>query len=104
MTYRLDFMAEAIDELIGINQWVAEYAGQMVANHKIAEIETAIVRLQDRPHHGNLQLDLGIGIRAIPVGEKAVVTFWVDDNDQSFLILSVTYGGQDWQSCTRKRL
>ena len=76
----------------------------MVANRKIAEIETVIPRLQDRPHQGNLQLDLGGGVRAIPISEKAVVTFSVDDADRSILILSVTYGGQDWQSRTKERL
>ncbi len=75
---------------------IAEYAGPEIALAKLQEIETAVRRLAQTPHIGSIRDEISPGLRAIPAGRKAVISFKVDDPARRVLILCITYGGADW--------
>lgn len=104
MSYRLKLHPEARADLRQIGNWIASFSGPDVASRKLDGIWGTIFSLPALPHRGNLQPDLGTGIRAIPSGEKAVITFQVDETAKRLTILVVSYGGQDWQSRLKSRL
>ena len=104
MKYRLEFHPGARIEIFQIGDWIADFSGRRVANKITRDIQSAINSLRTWPERGNLQPHIGPKIRAIPVGEKAVITFEVDQEHRIVLIYTVTDGGQDWESRTRDRL
>ena len=71
-------------------------AGPEIALAKLQEIETAVRRLAQTPHIGSIRDEISPGLRAIPAGRKAVISFKVDDDARRVLILCITYGGADW--------
>ena len=44
------------------------------------------------------------GFPAIPAGEKAVISFIIDEDTRSVRILCISYAGADWMSEVQKRL
>lgn len=104
MTYRLKIHEGARADLRQIGHWISGFSGQAVAKRKLSGIWDTIFSLQALPHRGNLQADLGPNIRAVPSGEKAVITFHLDEQSQRLTILVVSYGGQDWENRTKGRM
>jgi len=77
---------------------VADYAGIEIAGRKLDEIEATLLNLSHTPHVGSLRHEIYPNLRAIPVAEKGVISFIVDDDEKEVLILAITYTGADWIS------
>lgn len=105
MNYRIRFHPLVARDLDAIAHWILDYAGPDSAARKLAEIEAAIAALKETPHKGSLRDDIVAGLRAIPVGRKAVIAFVVDDAAAEVLVYAVSYGGADWamRSSARSR-
>lgn len=96
MSYRIRFHPAVADELDAIISWLIDYAGPQSATRRLDEIEATIARLADLPHKGSRRGEIAPGLRAIPAGRKAVISFTVDDDAHEVHIHAVTYAGADW--------
>ncbi len=96
MGYTIIRHPEVQQDLFDLVDLVADYAGVDVAEHKLDEIETTLRNLSHTPHIGSLRHEIYPDLRAIPVAGKGVITFIVDDEDKTVLILAITYAGADW--------
>jgi plasmid stabilization system protein ParE len=105
VNYRIRFHPLVARDLDAIAHWILDYAGPDSAARKLAEIEAAIAALKVTPHKDSLRDDIAAGLRAIPVGRKAVIAFVVDDAAAEVLVYAVSYGGADWamRSSARSR-
>ena len=104
MTYRVRFHPVVEQDLEAIAQWIIEYAGSEVADREIAETELEIASLARTLHRGSIRAEIAPGLRAIPAGRRAVITFSVDDDAKEVLIHCVTYSGGDWATRSRERI
>lgn len=103
MSYRKKFHPLVARDLDTIANAIINYAGAVVAERKLAEIEAAIATLRATPHKGSIRDEIVLGLRAIPAGRKAVIAFVVDDDAREVLIYAITYGGADWIARTSVR-
>ncbi|SMO97780.1 type II toxin-antitoxin system RelE/ParE family toxin [Paracoccus laeviglucosivorans] len=105
MIYRIRYHPLVARDLDAIAHWILDYAGPDAAARKLAEIEAAVATLKTTPHKGSLRDEIAPGVRAIPVGRKAVIAFVVEDEAAEVLIYAITYGGADWamRSSSRSR-
>lgn len=101
--YRLLYHAAAIRDLTDIHDLVASYAGELVADIKLAEIEATVYRWADYPKIGSLRDEIHPGLRAIPASDKAIVCFTVNDESSTVFILCFSYAGSDWASRVKDR-
>jgi toxin ParE1/3/4 len=93
-----------VDDLFGIFGLIESYAGTAIAQRKLGEIERVTRGLSDFPYIGSTRDDLQTGLRAIPAGEKAVISFIINEDTQTVMILCISYAGSDWMSKVPKRL
>ena len=96
MTYSIYRHPDVEYDLLDIAALLKEYAGVDVALRKLSEIEKTIINLSETPHIGSLRNEITPGLHAIPTARKGVVTFIVDDEEQTVFIVSITYAGADW--------
>ncbi|MCU7923902.1 MAG: type II toxin-antitoxin system RelE/ParE family toxin [Candidatus Thiodiazotropha sp. (ex Dulcina madagascariensis)] len=96
MPYRIYRHPDIERDLFDIVDLIADYAGIVVAERKLLEIEQSIRKLSETPHTGSLRNDIHPGLRAIPTARKGVITFVVDDAQEAVFIVSITYAGADW--------
>ncbi len=91
-------------ELLDIASFVADYASNDVAMHKLAEIEWTIRQLCDLPRTGSFRDEIAAGVRAIPAADKSVICFIVDDDRLEVRIMAIGYAGSDWSKTVGARL
>ena len=103
MSYRLRFHPLVEQDLETIVGWIIDHAGSEAATQRLAEVEQTIVSLARTPHKGSIRDEIAPGLRAIPAGRKAVITFTVDDTAREIFIQAVSYGGADWAARSRSR-
>ncbi len=96
MTYRVIRHPEVEHDLFDLTDLVADYAGIEIATRKLDEIESTLKNLSHTPHIGSLRHEIYANLRAIPVAGKGVISFIVDDDEKTVLILAITYAGADW--------
>lgn len=102
-TYRVVRHPLVSSDLINLVNLVADYAGAHVAERKIAEIEQTIETLRHTPHLGSLRDEIYPDLRAIPVADKGVLCFTVDDDTLTVAIICIAYAGADWSSSVARR-
>ncbi len=103
MAYNVRYHAKIEQDLFDIFLLIESYAGSDIAHAKLNEFEKVFANLANFPHIGSLRNELHPGLRAIPTGEKGVVCFTVDDDDQSAFVICVTYAGANWQARVKER-
>jgi toxin ParE1/3/4 len=103
MRYHVKYHDEVEHDLLDIFSLIENYAGSQTARRKIAEFEETFAKLADFPQIGSLRNELVPRLRAIPVGEKGVICFIVNDDDRSVLVVSATYAGANWASRVKAR-
>lgn len=103
MAYRIFRHPDVAQDLQGIGQLIADYAGPAIAIDKLTEIEATLHRLSDTPHIGTVRDEIFPGLRAIPTARKGVITFVVDDDQQAVFVVSITYAGADWHKAVAGR-
>lgn len=94
--YRLVRHAHVAADLLDIAYLIAEYAGTETALRKIDEIERAVLKLTETPHIGSLRDEIAMGLRAIPVANKGVLCFVVDDEAREVRLIAIGYAGSNW--------
>ena len=103
MNYRILRHPEIEQDLDDITLLIADYAGVDIALQKLAAIEASLTSLSRTPHLGTLRHEIHPNLRTIPTARKGVITFIVDDDTQTVLIVSITYAGADWFGRVTKR-
>lgn len=103
MTYRISYHPRARSDLKRIAVHLAQYTDARNAGVQLDRIQQVIRKLSDLPHKGTLRDEVLDGLRALPAGENAVVTFLVHEEARAVFILTVTYGGADWAAMVRNR-
>ena len=96
MPYKIYRHPDVEQDLFDIVDLIAEYAGLTVAERKLSEIEQSIMTLTEKPHIGSLRHEIYPNLRAIPTARKGVITFTIDEDEQTVYIISITYAGADW--------
>ena len=81
------------DDLLGMASFIADYASNDVAMRKLAEIERTIRKLRDLPCIGFFRDEIATGVPEIPVADKGVICFIVDDDRLEFRIMAIGYAG-----------
>ena len=104
MTYRIEYHPEINGDLRQIALWLVEKVGEDVAEAKLDTIVAGIAYLEHTPHIGTLRNEIALGLRAIPIGENAVVAFTVHEDTREVMIFAVTWGGADWMGRSRRRV
>lgn len=90
-------------DLINITILIGDYAGYDIAESKIDQIEQKLNSLTDFPHIGTIRDDIYPGLRAIPVAEKAVICFTVNEPAATVNVICISYAGADWMSRVKER-
>ena len=103
MSHRIRFHPLVERDLDEMTNWIIDFAGSEAAGRRLAEIRETTASLADVPHRGSLRNEIAPGLRAIPAGRRAVVSFMVDDEAREVHIHAVTYGGADWAARIRTR-
>lgn len=103
VVYDIKYHAKIEQDLFDIFLLIENYAGSDIARAKLSEFEKIFDNLSDFPNIGTVRNELRPGLRAIPAGEKGVVCFTADDDDQSVFIICVTYAGANWVARIKER-
>jgi toxin ParE1/3/4 len=103
VVYDIKYHAKIEQDLFDIFLLIENYAGSDIARAKLSEFEKIFDNLSDFPNIGSVRNELRPGLRAIPAGEKGVVCFTVDEDDQSVFIICVTYAGANWVARIKER-
>lgn len=90
-------------DLDAIFDWIADFAGEDIAERKIGALIDSRASLAERPHQGTRRDEILPKLRAIPSAGKSVIAFEVDDKRREVYILAITYGGADWIGRVRSR-
>ena len=94
-TYTVRFIAAAVDDLSEIFNFVAERAGNRIAEAFVMRLEASCLSLSLAPHRGTARDDLRPGLRTFGVERRATILFTVNDDRAEAVILGVLYGGRD---------
>jgi plasmid stabilization system protein ParE len=84
------------NDLLNIASFIQTYSSTASSERKIRAIENRISRLRRFPHVGTIRDDIFPGLRAIPVAEKGVICFQVDDTIRTVFIICIAYAGSNW--------
>lgn len=103
MSYLIRYHPLVARDLDEITSWIIDYAGREAAGRRLSEIRETIGSLADAPHRGSIRDEIAPGLRAIPAGRRAVVSFTVDDDAREVQVHAVTYGRADWAARIRTR-
>ena len=103
MSHRIRFHPLVKRDLDEITSWIIDCAGREAAGRRLSEIRETIASLADVSHRGSIRNEIAPGVRAIPAGRRAVVSFTVDDEAREVHVQAVTHGEADWAARIRKR-
>lgn len=104
MNYQIELHPRARWELMKIRDSIVDVGGTVASRRIIRAIESAISGLGRVLHNGTLRHEVGPGVRSIPAAKNGVVTFRVDDDTRTVMIIAVTYAGHDWMGRGKGRL
>ena len=96
MSYPVIFTPEAEAQLTELYRYIATAASPEVAARYTNSIVTYCESLQTFPHRGVQRDDIRPGLRITSYRKRVVIAFEADANRVA--ILSVFYGGQDYET------
>ena len=82
----------ALEDLIGLYDYIAEQAGAGVAGEYVSRLEDACRALRDFPERGTRRDDIAPGLRTLGFERRALIAFRVLDHEVE--IVAVLYGGR----------
>jgi len=91
VAHRISIRPRARLDLLGIYDFVADFAGAASARRIVAGIEAQCRKLSTFPNRGTPHPELRADLRTIPHG-KAVIAYVVEDRE--VVIVRIRYGGQ----------
>lgn len=86
----------AVDDLDAIHRYVADHAGEDVADAYLDRIEARCRSIGDAPLTGSPRDDLSIGLRTVPFERRATIAYTVADSRVT--IQRVVHAGRDLAS------
>jgi toxin ParE1/3/4 len=89
------FSLESKRDFLRLYDWIADAAGESVAEGYIARIEAWCTNLDLASERGRRRDDLRKGLRIAGFERRVTIAFTVDTHQVT--ILRVFYGGQDWE-------
>mgnify|MGYP001324482232 CR=1 FL=1 len=103
MTWQLEYHPRVVHDLHRIEVFLTEYDGQRTARCKLHEIADTLEKILQLPFRGSRHDDVAPGLRITVGGKKAVIAYRLREEARIIRIISVTYGGADWQKIARRR-
>ena len=91
MAHRISIRPRARLDLLGIYDFIADFAGPDSARRIVASIEAQCRKLSIFPNRGTPHPELRPGLRTVPQG-KAVIAYLVEERE--VMIVRIRYGGQ----------
>ena len=98
MTYLVRLEQDALDQLAGIEDYIAELADPRTAASYAGQILATCHNLATFPHRGRARDDIRPGLRITGFRRRVTIAFTVDDSARLVSIVGVFFGGQDWES------
>ncbi len=97
---RVYFRPRAEADLIALYEYIVSSAGLDVAGRYIDRIETACMKLAEFPERGTKRDDILPGLRTIGFERRVTIAFRVLKTRVE--IVTIAYGGRDFESTLRK--
>ena len=91
----VEFAPEALEDLRGLYDWIADAAGAEIALGYIARIETFCRGMGLAAQRGHARDDIRPGLRIVGFERRVTVAFTVSET--RVLILRLFYGGRNWE-------
>jgi plasmid stabilization system protein ParE len=102
--YRVGLDPEAIADLKAIRTFVAEAAGNAIAEKLIDRVLAYIDGLDTAPKRGAARDDIRPGLRTITWRRTMTLIFVVDDGAGTVVVIAALYRGRDVDAALRDRL
>ncbi len=102
MSIKVVFRPEAEADLFALYHYIAEASGLGVAGGYMDRIETACLSLATFPNRGLKRDDLGRGLRTVAFERRVIIAYRVLKTRVE--IVSIAYGGRDFESDLRESL
>ena len=102
MARKVYFRPQAEAELIALYDYISNRAGATVAGGYIDRIEAACLALASFPERGRRRDDILPGLRTVGFERRATIAFRVLKTRVE--IVTITYGGRDFESALRESL
>jgi toxin ParE1/3/4 len=93
LTFEVLLGPKAREDLQDIYDWIANQAGNDVADNYLDRIERVMGKLTEMPNRGTPRDDLVPGLRTIPFERRATITYVV--TGQTVEVLRVVHAGRD---------
>lgn len=93
------FSSRAVRQLADLNIYIAEMAGDAVADGYTSRILAFCRRLDTFPHRGTRRDDILPGLRVVGFERRVSIAFLV--MAETVLVEGIFYGGQDWAAALK---
>jgi toxin ParE1/3/4 len=101
VAYKVVFRDDAVADLTALYDYIANHSSPQIAIGYIRRIEEACMRLATFPECGRRRDDILPGLRTIGFERRATIAFRVLKTRVE--IVSIAYGGHDFESELHKR-
>ena len=101
MATRVVFRPQAEADLLALYRYIAEASGLRIAGDYINRIEIACMSLATFPKRGTKRDDLAPGLRTVAFERRVTIVYRVLKSRVD--IVTVVYGGRDFESDLRDR-
>ena len=98
MTYQVLFSPQARRHLARLRAYIADQAGETIADRYVDAVVSHCEGLDQFPHRGTRRDDLRPGLRIISYRKRTDIGFLVEDTSTQVVILGVAHGGQDYRT------
>ena len=103
-SYRVALDPAAVEDLAAIRAFVADAAGESVAERLIDRVLSHIDGFATAPKRGRARDDLRIGLRTIGWRRTVTLIFAVDDDAGTVVFLGVLFRGRNVEAALQARL
>jgi toxin ParE1/3/4 len=98
LSHKVILSSVAGSQLDDLYAYLAEKAGEMIAETYVGGIQQLCQDLADFPHRGTRRDHVVVpGLRTIGYKRRVTIAFSVDDATEVVTILGVFYGGRDYE-------
>ena len=87
--------------MFALYRYIAEESGHARAGNYIARIEKACMALATHPRRGTRRDDIALGLRTIGFERRVTIAFRVMGD--AVEIVTIAYGGRDFESSLREK-
>jgi plasmid stabilization system protein ParE len=103
MTGRINYTAQAQQQLHALDDWISEKASRHVAQRFVSAILNYIDGILVFPRAGRARDDVRPGMRTTTFKKRTLIAYEVDESSDELVVnvLGVFHGGQDWEAALR---